>query len=169
MNSKARNIFVLALGIALFPPLWAVAAPYLSVKCGAVALICAGVYVAGRGTVKDGWKTMIGFWCGDLWALLALKTMSSLPWNENLSLYVTLAVLGFFAVVIASILERFIYLPAWLSGWAIGLTLMTPEIIKAEKTLPLQIAAAMAVGVWYVGVGVNMFVKILTQKKKVEE
>ena len=119
--------------------------------------------MAGRGTVKDGLKTMIGFWCGDFWAVLALRVMSTLSWNENVELYMTLAVFGFLAVIIASLLDQYIYLPAWLSGWAIGLSLMSPELLRADKTLPLQIAAAMAVGVWYVGVGVNLFVKVLTK------
>lgn len=39
---KKAETLTLALCIALLPPIWAVAAPYLNVTTGAVALICAG-------------------------------------------------------------------------------------------------------------------------------
>ena len=39
---RHTDTWTLALCIALLPPLWAVAAPYLGVTTGAVALICAG-------------------------------------------------------------------------------------------------------------------------------
>ena len=46
MKKWNRETLTLALLIALLPPLWAVLAPTLGVQTGAVALICAGVYVS---------------------------------------------------------------------------------------------------------------------------
>ena len=45
MRQSKKEILTLALGIALLPPLWAIFAPYIGVTTGAVALICAGLYV----------------------------------------------------------------------------------------------------------------------------
>ncbi|HBF1431441.1 TPA: DUF1097 domain-containing protein, partial [Clostridioides difficile] len=45
MDRKKKEILTLSMGIALLPPLWAVLAPYIGIKTGAVALICAGLYV----------------------------------------------------------------------------------------------------------------------------
>ena len=52
-NKLNADTWTLALGIALFPPLWAVIAPYLKVSTGAVALICAGLYVTNGNKRKD--------------------------------------------------------------------------------------------------------------------
>lgn len=152
------------MGIALLPPLWAVLAPYIGISTGAVALICAGLYVTNGNKLKDGLKIMFGFWCGDLWAVLAIFIMEYLKWNQNLELFLTLSVLGFFAVIIASFFEKIIYLPSWLCGWAIGLTIMTAENIVNLQGISIQIAVAMAVGVWYVGAGVDLFTRCVLKK-----
>lgn len=161
-----KQICTLAAGIAVFPPLWAVAAPYLGVETGAVALICAGVYAANGNKRADAPKITAGFWCGDLWACLALFIMGNINLGKNLGLFLTLAGLGFAAVLIASALEKFIFLPSWLCGWAIGLSLMTPESLSLDKTIPFQTGAAMAVGVWYVGAGVDFFCKLIEKKSQ---
>jgi hypothetical protein len=165
MDEKKKEQLVLALAIGLLPPLWAVSAPHLGIKTGAVALICAGLYSTNGNRVEDGVKITAGFWLGNLWAVLSLIIMEVVNWNETLELFVTLAVLGALAVVIASIFEHFVFLPSWLCGWAIGLSLMSFKDIQAEKTLPIQIGIAMAVGVWYVGCGVDYFTKILLRRK----
>lgn len=152
------------MGIALLPPLWAVLAPYIGISTGAVALICAGVYVTNGNKLEDGLKIMIGFWCGDLWALLALKLMNIINLNPDLELFVILAILGFLAVVIGSVLEKIIFLPAWLCGWAIGLTIMSSMDVSNLYGIFIQIAAAMAVGVWYVGAGVDLFSRCILRK-----
>lgn len=152
------------MGIALLPPLWAVLAPYIGISTGAVALICAGVYVTNGNKLEDGLKIMIGFWCGDLWALLALKLMNIINLNTDLELFVILAILGFLAVVIGSVLEKIIFLPAWLCGWAIGLTIMSSMDVSNLYGIFIQIAAAMAVGVWYVGAGVDLFSRCILRK-----
>ena len=94
----------------------------------------------------------LGFLAGDAWAVLALWVMSVLPFGGNGNLFVTLCLMGALAVLIASALPRVFFLPAWLCGWAIGLTVLAPMGLGNLGTTPLQIAAAMLVGVWYVGV-----------------
>lgn len=59
-------------------------------------------------------------------------------------------------MIFSSLAPKWIFCPAWLCGWAIGLTTMAPGGFSAVETLPLQIAAAMLVGVWYVGVFLNI-------------
>lgn len=163
MKTKEQWITVgtLALGIALLPPIWAVLAPYIGISTGAVALICAAVYVANGNKASDGIKISIGFLCGDLWAVIALWWMDYSNLSPNVELFTTLFILGAIAVVVASIVAAYIYLPAWLCGWAIGLTIMAPLGFPAIGSLPLQIGAAMLVGVWYVGAGVDRFQRLL--------
>lgn len=157
-------MLTLALGIALLPPIWAVLSPYMGISTGAVALICAGLYVANGNQRKDAWKIAIGFLCGDLWAVLAVWLMEALPFHPNAELYGTLFVLGGLAVIIGETFSKYIYVPSWLCGWAIGLTIMGPMKARDIGTLPLQIGAAMIAGVVYVGIGVDAFQKMLLKK-----
>lgn len=146
-----KDAWSLAFCIALLPPIWAVLAPYIHVYTGAVALICAGVYVANGNKASDAVKISIGFLLGDFWAVSALTVMEWMKWNADLELFVTLFVFGGLAVLISSVLSRWIYCPAWLCGWAIGLTILSPLGYEQIGSYPLQIAVAMLVGVWYVG------------------
>lgn len=168
MKKLSRPVWTLALCIALFPPLWAVLAPYIGVQTGAVALICAGVYNAnaekGRAV-----RMSLGFLAGDAWAVFALWIMEALPWDENLELFCTLFVLGGVAVLIASLLPKVFYLPAWLSGWAIGLTVMAPMGFPSIGTVPIQIGVAMLVGVWYVGVFIDAIHALLNRTKSADK
>ncbi len=159
----------LALAIALLPPIWAVLAPHLHIETGAVALICAGIYVASGNRIQDAVRISLGFLCGDLWALAVIGLSEVLPFQEEIRLFLLLALLGGAAVLIAGALPRFLYLPAWLSGWAIGLTVMGSLPWDGLGTLPLQIAAAMLVGVWYVGAGVQAFTGLLKKAAKHKE
>ena len=161
MDEKRRQKLTLALGIALLPPIWAVLAPVIGVTTGAVALICAGLYVANGNRRADALKIAVGFLLGDLWAVTAIWLMEMLPLNPNVELYCTLFLMGGLAVLIGESLPRFIYTPAWLCGWAIGLTIMGPLKVAEIGTLPIQIGAAMLAGVFYVGVGVDAFQKWL--------
>ena len=161
MNEKTLNKITLALGIALLPPIWAVLAPYAGITTGAVALICAGVYVANGNKVSDALKIALGFLCGDAWAVLAIFIMEKLSFNPNVELYGTLFVLGGLAVLIGETIPKLVFTPAWLCGWAIGLTIMGPMAIAEIGTLPIQIGAAMIAGVVYVGIGVDAFQKML--------
>lgn len=151
-NKLNRENLTLALCIALFPPIWAVLSPKLGIQVGAVALICAGVYAAAGNRTELAVPMTLGFLAGDLWAWLALWMMQLLPFGQSASVFVTLFVMGGAAVLISSLLPKVFYCPAWLCGWAIGLTVMGPMEIKSVGNMPLQIGAAMFAGVWYVGV-----------------
>lgn len=153
------EVWTLALGIALFPPLWAVIAPYLKVSTGAVALICAGLYVANGNKRQDAVKISIGFLLGDFWAVMALKIMDTMKFNEDLELFLTLFVMGGLAVIISALIPKYVFCPAWLCGWAVGLTILAPAGWQNIGTVPVQIGAAMLVGVWYVGVFVDIVQK----------
>ena len=152
---KKAETLTLALCIALLPPIWAVAAPYLNVTTGAVALICAGLCAANGDKTADAVKTSIGFLLGDVWAYVAVWVMDVMPFQPDAELFGTLFVLGGLAVLLSSLAPKWIFCPAWLCGWAIGLTIMASGGFSQIGTLPFQIAAAMLVGVWYVGVLLN--------------
>lgn len=154
--SKRAETWTLALCIALLPPIWAVAAPYVGVTTGAVALICAGLCAANGDKAADAPRISIGFLLGDFWAWLALWIMDWMPWNPDAELFGTLFVLGGLAVLVSSLAPRLIFCPAWLCGWAIGLTILSPVGLANLGSLPVQIGAAMLAGVWYVGVFLNI-------------
>lgn len=164
-EEKRRNTWTLALGVALLPPIWAVLAPHLGVTTGAVALICAGVYAANGNKYEDCLKITLGFLCGDIWAVAALFLIDRLPLPADLATFLTLFVMGGLAVLISTALERAVYLPAWLCGWAVGLTIMGPAGWGSLGSLPVQIGAAMAAGVVYVGAGVDLFQKKLLARR----
>lgn len=159
-----KEVWTLALGIALLPPIWAVLAPHIGITTGAVALICAGLYVANGNKLSDALKISLGFLCGDIWAILALWIMDISPLNADIELFLTLFLMGGLAVLISSLLPSFIYCPSWLCGWAIGLTIMAPVGLKSIGTYPIEIGVAMLVGVWYVGAGVDKFQQLLFKK-----
>lgn len=155
MSRKAET-WTLALCIALLPPLWAVAAPHLNVTTGAVALICAGLCAANGDKAADAPRISAGFLLGDFWAWLALVLMDRMSFAPDAELFVTLFVLGGLAVLIAEALPRWIFCPAWLCGWAIGLTVLSPVGLAQIGSLPVQIGVSMLAGVWYVGVFLNI-------------
>jgi len=163
MSKKWINILTLAFTIALLPPIWAVASNYIGVSVGAVALICAGLYVAAGNTVKKAIPITIGFLCGDIWAVIAVNIMARLSWNPDIELYVTLFILGGLAVIIGSSLEKIIFVPAWLCGWAIGLTIIGPMDVNNLGNMPVQIGIAMIAGVFYVGVIGDVFQRFLVK------
>jgi hypothetical protein len=165
-KEQRANMLTLALGIALLPPIWAVLAPVIGVTVGAVALICAGVYVSNGNKKEDALKIAIGFLLGDVWAVIAIFIMEKLTINPNVELYCTLFVMGGLAVLIGETFHKIIFTPAWLCGWAIGLTIMGPMKIAEIGSLPIQIGAAMLAGVFYVGVGVDAFQKLLLKMRK---
>lgn len=155
MRNKAETL-TLAFCIALLPPLWAVAAPYVGITTGAVALICAGLCAANGDKAADAPKISAGFLLGDFWAWLALVAMDKMSLNPDFEVFLTLFVMGGLAVIVSGLFPRWIFCPAWLCGWAIGLTVMTPVGLANLGTLPVQIGAAMLAGVWYVGVFLNI-------------
>ncbi len=164
LEKRRTEVWTLAFSIALLQPLWAVLSGHIGVTTGAVALICAGVYSANGNKTEDALKILIGFWLGDIWAWIAVHIMAAAPLPADLILFLTLFFMGGLAVLIGSIAPRFIYTPAWLCGWAIGLTIMGPAPLNMSGSYLLQIGAAMAAGVLYVGIGVDRFQKFLMKK-----
>ena len=160
---KRINKLTLAFAIAFMPPIWAVLSPYIGVQTGAVALIVAGVYVANGNKREDALRIMVGFWLGDLFSVAAIWMMENIPFSPNVNIYVTLFVLGAAAVMIGESLPKIVYTPGLLCGWAIGLTVMGPLGTAGMGSFPLQIAASMAAGVIYVGIGVDMFQRWLVR------
>lgn len=136
----------------------------LSECVGSVALICAGLYVANGNQSKDAFKIATGFLLGDIWAVIAIWIMETLSWNPNAELYTTLFIMGGLAVIIGETLGKYIFTPAWLCGWAIGLTIMGPLKIADIGSLPIQIGISMIAGVVYVGIGVDTFQKFFYKK-----
>ena len=110
------NVLTLAFTIAFLPPIWAVLSPYIGVTTGAVALICAGLYVAAGNDIKKAVAISLGFLCGDVWAVIAIKVQEMMNFNPDAELYLTLFVMGGLAVIIGSVFEKFIFVPAWLCG-----------------------------------------------------
>lgn len=161
MSEKKLNTLTLAFSIALLPPFWAVLAPIIGVSTGSVALICAGLYATNKNNIKDAFKICVGFLLGDLWSVVAVFIMEILTLNPNIELYSTLFILGFLAVIIGENFSKYIFTPAWLCGWAIGLTIMGPMKIAELGSLPIQIAIAMLTGILYVGIVGDVFQKLL--------
>jgi hypothetical protein len=154
-----KETLITALGIAILPPAWAVFAGHVGITTGAVALICAGVYVANGNKAQDAPRMSLGFVLGDAVSVLAIWLMGVLPLPSDLSTFLTLAVLGFVTVVVVTSLGRWVNLPSTLCGWAIGLAIMGSIGFANLGTLPLQIGVAMLVGVWYVGWGLDALCK----------
>lgn len=149
MNRK--EVLTLALLIAVLPPAWAVASPYLGNSVGPVALICAGIYAANGNNFRDAHKIALGYLAGDIWALISFEIMAHTPIDPDVTLFLTLAVMGFILVLISSRFSNIIFMPSWLAGWAIGMLTMNLDTSTPVLSLTVQIAAAMLVGVYYVG------------------
>lgn len=165
MNDKKKEILTLAMLIAVMPPLWAVASPYMGNTVGPIALIAAGIYATNGNRFEDAHKIALGYLAGDVWALIAAKIMASTPLDPDLTLFLTLAVLGFFVVIISSAFDKFIFMPAWLAGWAIGMLTMDLDTTTPILSLTVQIAVAMLVGVYYVGALLDKVHRLLNTKK----
>ena len=65
-----KEVLTLALLIAILPPIWAVASPYLGNTVGPIALICAGIYATNGNKFQDAHKIALGYLAGDIWALI---------------------------------------------------------------------------------------------------
>ena len=141
-----KEILTLALLIAILPPAWAVVSPYLGNTVGPVALIAAGIYGTNGNKWEDAHKIALGYLAGDIWAYAATVIMASTPFNADLTLFMTLAVLGFLAVVISQYFPDIFHMPSWLAGWAIGMLAMNLDQSTPLRSLTGQIAAGMLGG-----------------------
>ena len=156
-----KEILTLALLIAVLPPAWAVASPYLGNSVGPVALIAAGIYAANGNKWEDAHKIALGYLVGDIWALAATALMACTTLNPDVTLFAVLAVLGFMAVVISQKLPSLFYMPSWLAGWAIGMLAMNLDKTTPLMSLTVQIGAAMLVGVYYIGALVDKLHRLM--------
>ena len=147
-KSRKKEILTLALLVAVLPPAWAVAAPYLGNSVGPIALISAGIYGANNNQFKDALKISIGYLLGDLWALVASMAMSVNFLNMNIRLFLVLFVLGFIVVVVSNAVPKFIYMPSWLAGWAIIKHNKKQETTTTRISHKLHNSAPMLVGVY---------------------
>lgn len=154
----------LAISIGLLPPIWAVVSGHFGITCGAVALICAGIYVTAGNKVELGLPMSLGFLLSDLMAICAIWLMENLPFPGDGNTFLTLAVLGFLAVLLCTRLEKLFFLPAVLSGWAVGLTVMGPLGFANLGSMPIQVGVAMLAGVWYAGWAVDVFSRLIGPK-----
>jgi len=165
--SKGKIVLLLAILIALIAPFWAAASGALGLLTGPVALISAGLYVANGCNVKNGLKITLGFLAGNVWAYFVMLCMGALAPNIGFSpyllLFIVLFVFVIVAVFIASYLDKIFDLSAWLSGWAVTLTIMNLST-HDQLTLLWQIAVAMVAGVWFVGVLITSTHKYLVGK-----
>lgn len=164
MQNK-KPVLTLALLVAVLPPLWAVAGPYLGNTVGPIALIAAGIYGTNGNKFEDAHKIALGYLAGDIWSLIATLTMANTPFNADLTLFITLFVLGFLAVVISNILPNIFFMPAWLAGWAIAMLTMNLDTATPLMSLTIQIAVAMLVGVYYVGALLDKIHRIMNSVK----
>lgn len=155
----------LAISIGLLPPIWAVLSGHFGIDCGAVALICAGIYVTAGNKVELGLPMSLGFLLSDLMAVCAVWLMENLPFPADVNTFLTLAVLGFAAVMLCTRFDKVFFLPAVLSGWAVGLTVMGPLGFANLGNMPLQVAVAMLAGVWYAGCAVDVFSRLISSKE----
>ena len=162
MNKK--EIISLGLLIAVMPPAWAVASPYLGNSVGPIALIAAGIYGTNGNKFEDAHNIALGYLAGDIWALIANRIMVHTPFNADLTLFCTLAVLGFFVVVISNLAPNIFHMPSWLAGWAIGMLTMNLDTATPIMSLTVQIGIAMLVGVYYVGALLDKIHRIWNNK-----
>lgn len=158
-----RDVVTLALLVAILPPAWAVCAPYVGNTVGPIALISAGIYGANNNQFKDALKISIGYILGDLWALISAEVMARPVINGDLQLFLTLFVMGFLVVIVSNMAPKYIYMPSWLAGWAIGMLTMNLDAETPRLSLFIQIAVAMLVGVYYVGALMDRIHKLLNR------
>ncbi len=161
-----KEIVTLGLLIAILPPMWAVASPYLGNSVGPIALICAGIYATNGNKFQDAHKIALGYLAGDIWSLIVTYLMSKTPFNADLTLFILLAVFGFVLVIISSKFENIIHMPSWLAGWAIGMLTMNLDKVTPLSSLTVQIAVAMLVGVYYVGALLDYCHRLINRNNK---
>ncbi|MCR4781669.1 MAG: DUF1097 domain-containing protein [Lachnospiraceae bacterium] len=162
-KKEVLSIIVLGFLIGFLPTVWSLLADNFGIKTATVALICAGIYATNGNDLKSAPKILLGFFLGDLWSVITVCSMSGLPISSPLKNFLIFVVLGIVGVMLCTIFSKVLFLPALLVGWAIGLTYYGAPGSEMG-TLPFQIALAMAVGVVYVGIGVDFLHKLIIRK-----
>jgi hypothetical protein len=128
-----------------------VASPYLGNTLGPIALITAGIYATNGNKWEDAHRIAAGCIAGDIWALISATIMAHTTLNPDITLFMTLAVMGFLAVMISQNIPKVFFMPAWLAGWAIGMLTMNLDKTTSLTSLTVQIGISMLVGIYYVG------------------
>lgn len=165
-NQKKKEIVVLALLVAIMPPAWAVVSPYMGIEVGPIALIAAGIYGTNGNNFSDAWKISAGYLAGDVWGVLSALVMAHTQMNPDLTLFVTLFVLGYWVVIIANKWPNIFFMPSWLAGWAIAMLTFNLTPGKSLLTMAIQVGVAMLVGVFYVGALLDKIHKVICKPKK---
>jgi hypothetical protein len=157
----SKETSILALCIALLPPIWAVISSHIGISTGAVSLICAGIYVSNGNKTRDAIKITIGFLLGVIWGFIALNFVHLFTTMADLALFIILFLLGGLAVIVPSMLPKYIHSPSWLSGLAITMLILGNAPVSKWGSTMIEISVSMIVGVYYVGIGVSKFQKLL--------
>lgn len=160
---KKKEILTLALLVAILPPTWAVASPYIGVKVGPIALIAAGIYGTNGNNFKDAFKIAAGYLAGDLWGIISSLIMAHTTLNGDLTLFMTLFVLGFLVVLISQWLPKVFFMPSWLAGWAIAMLTFNLDTSTSLWSLGLQVGISMLVGVYYVGALMDKIQRVICE------
>lgn len=159
------DIYTLAAGIALLPPVWAVLSPMIGINTGWIALVTAAVFVADGNKIKNSIKISAGFLMGLLWGYIALYIVNLQQFkmiDGRILLFLVLCIMGAAAVFISNIGIKLVsFLPSWLCGWALTLGILGDIPINRWADTPVYIGISMLMGVFYVGVGVLKFQNII--------
>ena len=174
---KFKVVGCLALLVAVIAPLWAALTAYFGLLTGAVALICAGLYVANGMILANALKITLGFLFGNIWgwlAFIAIPQIAGMIGNLYVAIFLVLFVFAGLAVFIACYLDKILDLSALLSGLSIILVVLllsaNPGFTQGHTipplTLVLHVAIAMVGGIWLVGVLITELHKKLISPKK---
>ena len=174
---KFKVVGCLALLVAFIAPLWAAITAYFGLLTGAVALICAGLYVANGMILANALKITLGFLLGDIWgwlAFMAIPQVAGMIGNLYVAIFLVLFVFAGIAVFIGCYLYKIFDLSALLSGLSIILVVL---LLSANPGLPeghtidafrlvWHVAIAMVGGIWLVGVLITELHKKFMSPKK---
>ncbi|MDS0524196.1 DUF1097 domain-containing protein [Clostridium sp. SHJSY1] len=170
MKEKIKISLPTAIGIALLPPAWAVLSSLCGIEFGWIALACAGIYVAAGDNVKNGLPISCGFLMGVIWGYVATKLLEINGINHNILLFLVLCIMGFFCVILSfTILEKIVFLPAWLGSWAIALGTFGQAGQNNLGIVFIKLLITMLVGVWYVGAFNSYFQSFIRKRMNKNE
>jgi len=165
MKQKIKKALPTAIGIALLPPIWAVVSNWIGIEFGWIALACAGIYVAAGDDIKQGSPISGGFLMGCIWGYIATEILQYSGINHDVLLFLVLCTMGFISVMLSfTILEKFVFLPAWLGSWAISLGIFGQVGLNSALHTFIKLLLAMLAGVWYVG-ALNHYIQKVIRKK----
>ena len=122
----------------------------------AVQLIVSALYVMSDNQLSSALPLTLGLLLGDVWARLSIKLLSLTILPHDLELFLILAIQGGLAVILSAPISKWLSCPAWLCGWAIGLTVPAPLKVALANEYCFQIGIAMVIGIWYIDALLNL-------------